>query len=187
MDTDEFWTLIEQARGPQADPAAHQDPEDGEAVAARAVALLAARPVAEILAAERVLDRLLADSYLAPLWGAAYLLNGGCSDDGFDYFRGWLVLRGRAVFERALADPDALADLPAVRAAVAAGADLDGEEALSLAWDAHLAATGAEPPASRRAVPLPELDPEWNFDFDDHEELSRRLPRLARLCAERDG
>ena len=39
-----------------------------------------------------------------PLWDAAYLINGGCSDDGFDYFRGWLVDQGRETFERCLAE-----------------------------------------------------------------------------------
>ncbi|MFF5497583.1 DUF4240 domain-containing protein [Streptomyces aquilus] len=43
-------------------------------------------------------------------------MNGGCSDDGFDYFRGWPIAQGREDFERATADPDALAELPAVRA-----------------------------------------------------------------------
>jgi hypothetical protein len=33
-----------------------------------------------------------------PLWGPAYIMNGGCSDDGFDYFLGWLVGQGREVF-----------------------------------------------------------------------------------------
>jgi hypothetical protein len=42
-------------------------------------------------------------------WGAAYLANGGCSDDGFDYFRGWLIGQGRKVYETVLADPDSLA------------------------------------------------------------------------------
>ncbi|MFF4344435.1 DUF4240 domain-containing protein [Kitasatospora sp. NPDC001540] len=180
MDIDEFWTLIEQARGPQPDAG----PDEGVAVAGRAVALLARRPVAEIRAAGLVLDGLLADSYRAPLWGAAYLLNGGCSDDGFDYFRGWLLVQGREVFERVVADPDLLAGLPVVRAAVAAGIDLDCEEALGIAWHAYRAAAGADLPLPGSPVRLPDLDPEWDFDFDDHDELSRRLPRLARLCSE---
>ena len=45
------------------------------------------------------------------LWGAAYLMKGGCSDDAFDYFRGWLVAQGRRTWERALRDPDTLAEL----------------------------------------------------------------------------
>ena len=51
------------------------------------------------------------------IWGAGILLNGGsCSDDGFEYFREWVISRGRAVFESALADPDSLAtvQLPSV-------------------------------------------------------------------------
>jgi hypothetical protein len=26
-------------------------------------------------------------AYRADLWGAAFIINGGCSDDGFEYFR----------------------------------------------------------------------------------------------------
>jgi hypothetical protein len=48
------------------------------------------------------------------LWAAAYIINGGCSDDGFRYFRDWLISEGRSVFERALKDPGSLADLPHV-------------------------------------------------------------------------
>ncbi|MFL6076856.1 MAG: DUF4240 domain-containing protein [Mycobacteriales bacterium] len=39
----------------------------------------------------------MAESYQGDLWGAAYLINGGASDDGFDYFRGWLIARTRGV------------------------------------------------------------------------------------------
>ncbi|MEQ1517260.1 MAG: DUF4240 domain-containing protein [Usitatibacteraceae bacterium] len=43
------------------------------------------------------------------LWGAAYVIGGGCSDDSFMDFKGWLVSRGEKVFEAALADPESLA------------------------------------------------------------------------------
>ena len=36
-------------------------------------------------------------------------MNGGCSDDGFDYFLGWLVARGKKHYEAALANPEAAA------------------------------------------------------------------------------
>ncbi len=48
---------------------------------------------------------------LIDLWGAAYLVNGGCSDDGFHDFRAWLVGRGRHVYESALKNPDTLVDV----------------------------------------------------------------------------
>jgi hypothetical protein len=43
------------------------------------------------------------------LRGAAHVIGGGCSDDGFLDFKGWLIARGEKVFEAALAKPDALA------------------------------------------------------------------------------
>jgi hypothetical protein len=43
------------------------------------------------------------------LRGAAHLIKGGCTDDGFLGFKGWLISRGEKVFEAALAKPDALA------------------------------------------------------------------------------
>ena len=40
------------------------------------------------------------------------MIHGGSSDDGFEYFRRWLVSRGREAYEAALADADSLAELP---------------------------------------------------------------------------
>jgi Protein of unknown function (DUF4240) len=51
------------------------------------------------------------EAYSWDLWGAAYVVNGGGSDDGFEYFCCWLVSRGREVYESALADSDGLAQL----------------------------------------------------------------------------
>lgn len=34
----------------------------------------------------RLLHEQMAKSYIRELWAAAYIINGGCSDDGFDYF-----------------------------------------------------------------------------------------------------
>ncbi|MEV6954143.1 DUF4240 domain-containing protein [Streptomyces sp. NPDC051183] len=171
MDKQTFWKLIETARAEAAE----------EDVAARAAQLLAGRPEAEIAAAQQVLWDLLAESYRAPLWAAAYVINGGCSDDGFDYFRGWLLTQGEEAFAAALADPDSLADHPAVREAAEEGLELWDEEALSIAWTAHESATGRELPSGSFTITYPDLDPSWSFDFDDSEETSTRLPRLSTL------
>ncbi|MGW1763732.1 DUF4240 domain-containing protein [Streptomyces sp. NPDC002073] len=177
MNKEQFWKLIEEARAQEPDGAA------GEAIAGRASALLAVLPVAEMKAAQQTLWDLLADSYRSPLWAAAYLINGGCSDDGFDYFRGWLILQGQEVFDRVLADPDALAALPEVRGAARAGEELECEQALALVWHAHRARTGTDLPAGTCTIRYPALDPAWDFDFDDTAELARRLPALSALYA----
>ena len=51
-------------------------------------------------------------AYKYGLWSAASILCGGCSDDGFIDFRGWLIAQGREVYMAALKDPDSLADVP---------------------------------------------------------------------------
>ncbi|MFI7352941.1 DUF4240 domain-containing protein [Streptomyces avidinii] len=171
MDKQTFWKLIETARA-DAEP---------QGVASRAAQLLADNPEAEIAASQQVLWDLLAESYRAPLWAAAYVINGGCSDDGFDYFRGWLLTQGREAFETALTDPDSLAAHPAVREAAAQGLELEDESALSIAWTAYEAGTGRELPADSFTISYPVLDPSWDFDFDDNEEMAARLPRLSAL------
>jgi hypothetical protein len=85
------------------------------------------------------------------------------------------------VFERIVAEPDALADLPAIRAAAADEMDIDCEEMLSTAWDAHMTATGEQLPADAFTIRYTDLNSAWNFDFDDRTEITRRLPRLAAL------
>lgn len=125
--------------------------------------------------------------YSHRLWAAAYLVNGGCSDDGFIDFRAWLMSRGRAVTERAVADADSLADL---------GVEMDCASFEAFGYvmlDVFRArADGAFPrfpePASQMGgdaplkARLPEpAEPDWAFDFDDHAEMRRRLPRLAAM------
>ena len=39
------------------------------------------------------------------------IINGCCTDDGFDYFRSWLISAGRTVYEDALYNPESLVDV----------------------------------------------------------------------------
>ncbi|MFC4144868.1 DUF4240 domain-containing protein [Micromonospora mangrovi] len=173
MRTDDFWQLIDRARTGAGEPGA---------VAARAVALLAELPPEEIVGYAHHQQRVLAASYTVDLWGAAYLINGGASDDGFEYFRGWLMTQGRAVFAQAVRSPDALAELPQVRAAALSGEEFECEEMLSVPWDAYRKATATDLPADRDPVKVPDLNDFW--DFDDEDEARRRLPKLAALFVE---
>ena len=51
----------------------------------------------EVRSFDRILWELMDESYRADLWGAAYVIKGGCSDDGFDYFRAWLIMQGERI------------------------------------------------------------------------------------------
>ena len=176
MDTRQFWKLIEDARARVADAA------DSEAIAAGAAVLLSALPREEIVDAQRVLNSLQTASYRNTLWAAASLINGGCGDDGFEYFRGWLIVQGREVFDRSVGDPDSLADLPVIGPPTLDRPPVECEETLYIAMRAYRAATGAELPAEAFTIRYPEPDAGWDFDFDDRTKMEQRLPRLTALC-----
>lgn len=129
------------------------------------------------------------------MWGAGYrIMSGLCSGDGFWYFLPWLIGLGRDRFERAVADPDSLADAPEVQRLAAltmdrwTDADWPEWEALNyVTRSAYDTVTGADDGIIDALAALghgyPE-DPEpigdrWHFD--DEEENARRLPRLSAL------
>lgn len=125
-------------------------------------------PPAEVLRIHRAFEHELLRSYRWELWGAAYVINGGCSDDCFDYFRGWLLLQGKDVFDAALRDPDTLVTVRGI----ADSPEL--EAALSLTPDAYRSMTGQEPTSDAERPPL---GPGW--DFDDASEMMKRYPKLS--------
>ncbi len=53
-------------------------------------------------------DYLLYHTYNSEMWCAAYIMNGGCSDDSFEYFRCWVISRGKDTYYNAKANPDFL-------------------------------------------------------------------------------
>ena len=53
-------------------------------------------------------DKLLYDTYNSDMWCAGYIMNGGCSDDGFEYFRNWVISRGKDTYYNAKQNPDNL-------------------------------------------------------------------------------
>jgi Protein of unknown function (DUF4240) len=170
MDRDRFWMLIEQA---------HTADGDCEQLTAHLVALLRELPANEIVAFQQRLDELLAESFRYSLWGAAVLINAGCSDDGFEDFRGWLIAQGRQVYEAALQDPDSLALHPQVRNLDPRRrwpATLDYQPLLAAAWEAYRATTGQEFPSED--LPWPPRDPGPAWDFNDHAEQRQRYPKL---------
>ncbi|MBC8873812.1 MAG: DUF4240 domain-containing protein [Planctomycetes bacterium] len=165
MNRDDFWKLVEGAGS------GREPDEQAESIQAD----LTNRSAEDIVAFERHMAEFQAVSYTWKLWGAAYLINGGCSDDGFDYFRGWLIAQGRSAFEKALADPDSLADLPELEE------DVECEGILYVAMSAYEAATGSEIP--QVPINLPDLGEGW--DFDDDAEMKQRYPKLfAKFCSD---
>lgn len=153
--------------------------QDGDALAKALAARLTVLPPAGIVAFATEFGRLRAEANRWDVWGAAYLVGGGCSDDGFVDFCTGLIAAGREWYERALVDPDALAGHPAV--AEAAEWDDDGAifaELVGYAADrAYEQVTGDE-----LELPAESHDTTGErWDFDDDDQMRRRLPRLSAL------
>jgi len=99
MAQDQYWRLVEDSI---------KNSVDQETQLSYLVASLRKLSPAEMVGFRLRTDKLLFDTYNSEMWCAGYLMNGGCSDDGFEYFRLWVISRGRDVYEMAKADPDSL-------------------------------------------------------------------------------
>lgn len=126
-------------------------------------------PPDEICRFDREYRLKLVQSYRWDLWGAAYLINGGCSDDGFDYFRDFLISEGKEVFESALAHPDSLSALAELE-------DAELEDFRYVIGEAYEQLVGEELPIADIDYPNEPAGEEW--DEDDLQEL---FPKLAAL------
>ncbi len=166
MDTATFWRLIEAAKAASGD--------DCERQAQRVEQHLVTLSPEEIQSFDRILWEQMRVSYDNDLWAAAYIINGGCSDDGFDYFRGWLIAQGEAVFHNALQNPDTLSDYVTPE-----GADSDGYECgdmLGVAWHAYKDCTSQEMPRGE-PMHLTLTGESWEED-ELPEKYARRFPKL---------
>jgi len=163
-----FWSIIEQSLPHAADREAQ--------LTALHAALSKLDPPA-LIRFGSVFEQLQRKSYAWSLWGAAYVIMGGASDDSFEYFRVWLISRGRTVFEAALRDPDALARLIPADFAEA----LDFEELAYLADDIFIEKAGREAredEITRPSMAYVEVEPSGEPFEDSEAALAKRYPRL---------
>lgn len=109
----------------------------------------------------------LIKSYRWSLWGAAYLINGGCSDDGFDYFRDFLISEGKSIFEAALTNPDSLSEMSEIK-------DAELELYRYAIYEAYEELTNNDMPTVTMDYPKEPIGDEW-----DEDELDKLFPKLA--------
>jgi hypothetical protein len=187
VDEDAWWALIEAARAEAGEHADDRDSPDDPLVDL-VTDRLAGLDGPAIVAFDVQLTRRLDAAYRRPLWNAAYLIEGGCGDDGFMDFRAGLALLGRDVFARAVDDPDSLADVPTVVRMGREDRGWIGAEGL------HYAARGAyrlvtgetesfdtAMESAVRSMQRPEHPAGEDWDVEDDAETRLHLPRLAAL------
>lgn len=160
LDDAQFWKLIAQSK---------RGTEDSDEQAERLTELLKKLPPDEICNFDRHFTRRRFEAYRWDLWGVAYIINGGCSDDGFEYFRCWLIGQGQTAYETVLASPEKIS-----RWAKDPDRDYEGESLMYAADHAYEAVTGEElPPTGWK---YPEIVGEkW-----EEPDLERLFPRLCK-------
>jgi len=162
MTDDEFWSIIESAA------------VDGDcrALAAAVEAALSSLPAAEIIAFDEIRKAKLRETYRWDLWGVAFVINGGCSDDGFEDFCHWLMTLGRRGYGQILQDPEAVIEFAPLHTTDR----LQCEELMYAATNAYAALTGDDH--------IPESvvgrDQRWPIgDRWDEDTVDLLLPRVA--------
>ncbi len=172
MDEEQFWAIVQTAVDEAGD-----DEEAYLEVAKRELSKLSLK---EMIGFRLRTDKLLYDSYTSEMWCAGYLMNGGCSDDGFEYFRLWVISRGRKAYEAAMANPDNLIDY------IGDDDEMDffefelfwyvALEAFEEAVDAELYDYIDDENFKTREGNYPNF--EFNWEEDDPESMQKLCPRL---------
>jgi len=159
MNREDFWKIIERSAG-------------GDDQAAELQRILSEMPAEAIRSFVVHWGELMNEAYRRDLWAAAFVIQGGCSDDAFTDFRYWLIGRGEAVYHAALKNPDSLLE-PATESFPFY------EELGYAAHSAYQSITGEEMVFEEDPA-YPELTgPDWETD----EDLARLVPELWRRFA----
>jgi hypothetical protein len=163
MTESDFWRLISDARS-----AAEGNTATESQLIEQRLTQLSPDAIVAFAQIRRSLDE---RAYTWDLWGAAEMIEDGCSDDCFRHFRGYLISLGQSPYENALRSPDSLAS-------VAEDAETgDWESADDVAPQAYTELTGRDFPVDESDLPgEPRGTP---FDANDTAGLAARYPMLA--------
>jgi Protein of unknown function (DUF4240) len=158
-----FWGLIESARAD-----ADNDTERQSELLEERLSKLPPRQIVRFQQIRRQMDE---RAYTWDIWGAAFVIDDGCSDDCFRDFRAYLISLGPRAFAAAVRNPDSLAPI------VQDAEEGDWENADDVAPDAYQTATGDDFPADSSDLSGSPRGEPW--DDESQETLVQRYPALA--------
>jgi hypothetical protein len=158
-----FWGLIASARAD-----ADNDTERQSELLEERLSKLPPRQIVRFQQIRRQMDE---RAYTWDIWGAAYLIDDGCSDDCFRDFRAYLISLGPRAFAAAMRNPDSLAPI------VQDAEEGNWENADDVAPDAYQTASGDDFPADSSDLSGSPRGEPW--DDESQETLVKRYPALA--------
>lgn len=102
------------------------------------------------------------------LWALIYISQGGCSEDGFLYFRAWLISQGEAAYDQAMANIYSLLPLVPIDEIV------ENEGLLYTAFEAYDIRSGGKEMVLRERKEIPPKGDEW-----DESNVEDKYPEIA--------
>ena len=159
-----FWKIVEKAKE-KADGSREKRPKALKS-------LLKKLDPDQIVEFYKIYMKKIRQAYSWDLWGAAYLIQGGCGDDGFEYWRDFLISEGKEIYMGALKAPDTLASLDGLD-------DVDLEGYRYAIHDAFEELTGEEMPMDVLEDEIHESSEPDGEEWDE-EDLAERFPKLAK-------
>lgn len=159
MESEKFWKIIEVTKSES-----YGDYEKQQSLLKRELLKLTAT---EVLEFDNKFRTLRGKIYTWDFWAAAYIINGGCSDDCFSDFRGWLIGQGQSIFENAIQNIETLTELKETN-------DGDWEGLSYIATDVYENKTGKDIPQGVQEN-FEITGEEWEEDEND---LKNRFPKL---------
>jgi len=159
MNVDQFWEIIRKSRRSASECDAHAE---------QLVTRLRKLEPQEIIDWDQHMRQRLVEAYRWDIWAVAFIINGGCSDDGFEYFRGWLVAQGKEFFETVLSNPEHAARR-------GREGEAECEAMLYVAAEAYEAKTGQVLPDTDVDQPDEPAGVPWQ-----EEELEHLYPKLSK-------
>jgi hypothetical protein len=169
LDEEKFWAIIEKSIR------ATRNQDDQEQFLISEVEKLIPK---EMIGFRLRTDKLLYDTYNSEMWCAGYIMNGGCSDDSFEYFRCWVISRGKDTYYKTKANPDHL-----INEVVEGAESYDFESFWYVALDAFKHKTGKDlydyidnEKFTTREGHYPQF--EFTWQEDSPESMKRICPKL---------
>ena len=164
MEEDRFWAIIANSKS-----AASSESELLDQLYQRLDQL----PLSDVVAFNLRSNLLMAASYTSELWCAAYIMNRGCGDDGFEYFRSWLISQGRDIYTAAVESADSLVEQLDDRVE-----EYGFEGFLYIPYQVFTDKTQADLLDYQDSKDLKYVEFEFNWEEDDPASMKKICPRL---------
>ena len=102
IDKNSFWKIIEYSK--------ELSPKNKELQIDILIDILKEIETEKLVVFRKIREYYYKKSYTSNLWAIAYMLNNGCSDDGFDYYINWLISEGKQKYYDLQENPEKIVE-----------------------------------------------------------------------------